>query len=255
MNISELEALGSSQLGPKLLQTLSQVQFKGLAGDFRFINGQLQPSVFEIVNVLGTRERSIGFWTEENGLVKKIDQQPRSSESALSTWKDHLKPIIWPGDADSVPKGWEIPTNGKKLRIGVPKRTGYTDLVKVTRDPITNSTVITGFCIDFFEAVIRELPYDVSYEFIPFEKRNGKAAGNYNDLVHQVFLGVSNIRSLTNLPFKREQLQKNYLSETISFILSINCRGMMRLWEIQPYWRTDPLTSISHSLSLNQELD
>ncbi|CAN7060364.1 hypothetical protein BRARA_D01494 [Brassica rapa] len=188
-NVSELDALGLSQYGPKLLKTLSQVQFKGLAGDFRFIKKQLQPSVFEIVNFLGTSERSIGFWTEKNGLVKKIDQQPRSSESALSTWKDHLKRIIWPGDADSVPKGWEIPTNGKKLRIGVPKRTGYTDLVKVTRDPITNSTVITGFCIDFFEAVIRELPYDVSYEFIPFEKPNGKAAGNYNDLVHQVFLG------------------------------------------------------------------
>ena len=192
VNISELEALGSSQLGPKLLQTLSRVQFKGLAGDFRFMNGQLQPSVFEIINVVGTGERSIGFWTEENGLVKKIDQKPQSVE-ALSTWKDYLKYIIWPGEADSAPKGWEIPTNGKKLRIGVPKRTGYTDLVKVTRNPITNSTVVTGFCIEFFEAVIRAMPYDVSYEFIPFEKGNGEAAGNYNDLVHQVYLEVSKI--------------------------------------------------------------
>nr|VDD13107.1 unnamed protein product [Brassica oleracea] len=230
-NISELEALGSSQLGPKLLQTLSQVQFKGLAGDFRFINGQLQPSVFEIVNVLGTRERSIGFWTEENGLVKKIDQQPRSSESALSTWKDHLKPIIWPGDADSVPKGWEIPTNGKKLRIGVPKRTGYTDLVKVTRDPITNSTVITGFCIDFFEAVIRELPYDVSYEFIPFEKRNGKAAGNYNDLVHQVFLGrydavVADTTILAN--------RSSYVDFTFPFIKS-GVGLIVPIRDVRPY--------------------
>ncbi|EOA29322.1 hypothetical protein CARUB_v10025603mg [Capsella rubella] len=187
-NVSEIESLGLSQYGPKLLQTLSRVHFKGLAGDFRFVNGQLQPSVFEIVNVIGTGERSIGFWTEENGLVKKLDQQPQSM-SALSTWKDHLKHIIWPGEADYVPKGWEIPTNGKKLRIGVPKRTGYTDLVKVTRDPITKTPTVTGFCIDFFEAVIRAMPYDVSYEFIPFEKRDGKPAGNYNDLVHQVYLG------------------------------------------------------------------
>ncbi|CAD5319413.1 Ionotropic glutamate receptor [Arabidopsis thaliana x Arabidopsis arenosa] len=187
-NVSELEALGLSQFGPKLLQTLLTVQFRGLAGEFRFFRGQLQPSVFEIVNIINTGEKSIGFWKEGNGLVKKLDQQA-SSISALSTWKDHLKHIVWPGEADSVPKGWQIPTKGKKLRIGVPKRTGYTDLVKVTRDPITNSTVVTGFCIDFFEAVIRELPYDVSYEFIPFEKPDGKTAGNYNDLVYQVYLG------------------------------------------------------------------
>ncbi|RID66344.1 hypothetical protein BRARA_D01493 [Brassica rapa] len=187
-NVSELESLGLSQYGPKLLKTLSQIKFKGLAGDFRFINGQLQPSMFEIINVVGTGEKSIGFWTEENGLVKTLNQKPRSM-SALSTWKNHLKQITWPGEAESVPIGWEIPTNGKKLRIGVPKRAGFTDLVRVTRDPITNSTSVTGFCIEFFEAVIGAMPYDVSYEFIPFEKRNGKAAGDYNDLVHQVYLG------------------------------------------------------------------
>ncbi|CAA7033006.1 unnamed protein product [Microthlaspi erraticum] len=188
INVSELEALGLSQYGPKLLQALSRVQFRGLAGDFGFVKGQLQPSVYEIVNVVGTGERSIGFWTEENGLVKKLDQQPQSM-SALSTWKDHLKQIIWPGEADSVPKGWEIPTNGKSLRIGVPKRIGYTDLVKVTRDPITNSTIVTGFCIDFFKAVIEEMPYDISYELVPFETPDGKPAGDHNDLVHQVYLG------------------------------------------------------------------
>ncbi|XP_020882835.1 glutamate receptor 2.3 [Arabidopsis lyrata subsp. lyrata] len=187
-NVSELEALGLSQFGPKLLETLSKVQFRGLGGDFHFVNGQLQPSVFEIVNMIGTGEKTIGFWTEGNGLVKQLDQQP-SSMSALSTWQDHLKQIIWPGEADSIPKGWEIPTNGKKLRIGVPKKIGFTDLVKVTRDPITNSTIVTGFCIDFFEAVIQAMPYDVSYEFIPFEKPDGKAGGSYNELVYQVYLG------------------------------------------------------------------
>lgn len=68
-----------------------------------------------------------------------------------------------------------------------------TELVKVTRDPITNSTVVTGFCIDFFEAVMRAMPYEVSYEFIPFMKQNDEPAGDYNDLVHQVYLAVSTI--------------------------------------------------------------
>ncbi|CDY45595.1 BnaA04g14620D [Brassica napus] len=161
-NVSELEALGLSQYGPKLIQILSQVQFKGLAGDFCFFKGQLQPSVLEIVN------QSVG---------------------ALSTWKDHLKHIIWPGEANSVPKGWEIPTNGKRLRIGVPKRTGYTDLVEVKKDPITNSQKVKGFCIDFFKAVTEAMPYDVSYDFFPFEKSDGTPAGDHNDLVYQVYLG------------------------------------------------------------------
>ncbi|CAD5319414.1 unnamed protein product [Arabidopsis thaliana] len=187
-NVSELEVLGLSQYGPKLLQTLSTIEFKGLAGDFRFVNRQLQPSVFEIVNVIGTRERSIGFWTEENGLVKKLDQEQRNI-CTLSTWQDHLKQIIWPGEANSVPKGWEIPMNGMRLRIRVPKRKGYTDLVKVTRDTITNSPVVTGFCIDFFEVVIRAMPYNISYDFIPFENPDGKPAGNYNALVYQVYVG------------------------------------------------------------------
>ncbi|ESQ46470.1 hypothetical protein EUTSA_v10000589mg [Eutrema salsugineum] len=59
-NVSELEPLGLSQYGPQLLQTLSRARFKGLVEDFRFVKGQLQPSVFEIVNVVGTGERSIG---------------------------------------------------------------------------------------------------------------------------------------------------------------------------------------------------
>ncbi|KAH0929785.1 hypothetical protein HID58_015512, partial [Brassica napus] len=191
-NVSELEALGLSQYGPKLIQILSQVQFKGLAGDFCFFKGQLQPSVLEIVNVIGTRERSIGFWTEENGLVKKLDQE-QQSVGALSTWKDHLKHIIWPGEANSVPKGWEIPTNGKRLRIGVPKRTGYTDLVEVKKDPITNSQKVKGFCIDFFKAVTEAMPYDVSYDFFPFEKSDGTPAGDHNDLKYDAVVGDTTI--------------------------------------------------------------
>jgi len=104
--------------------------------------------------------------------VKKLDKEPRSI-GTLSTWQDHLKHIIWPGEANSVPKGWEIPTNGNKLHIGVPKRIGFTDLVKVTRDPITNSTVVKGFCIDFFEAVIQAMPYDVSYELFLLKNPTG----------------------------------------------------------------------------------
>ncbi|KAE8099904.1 hypothetical protein FH972_017848 [Carpinus fangiana] len=122
----------------------------------------------------------------ESGLIRKLNL---ANTSTLSTSKDNLGPIIWPGDSSFAPKSWEIPTNGKKLRIGVPVKDGFTKFVKVTRDPSTNTTEVTGYCIAVFNAVMEKMPYTVSYEFIPFAKPDGGSAGNYNDLVYQVFLG------------------------------------------------------------------
>lgn len=183
---TDLEAFGISQSGPKLLQALSSTRFKGLTGDYNFVDGQLQSLAFEIVNVNDGGQRGIGFWTPEKGLLKKL-----SSNSTYSTPKSNLGPIIWPGDSISVPKGWNIPTNEKKkLRIGVPVKKGFSDFVKVTVDPSTNTTTVTGYCIDVFDAVMKALPYAVAYEFIPFAPPDGTSTSSYNDLIYQVFLGV-----------------------------------------------------------------
>ncbi|XP_033145546.1 glutamate receptor 2.1-like [Brassica rapa] len=189
--MSGFQGLGVSQYGPKLLQTLSGVRFKGLAGDFRFINRELQPSVFEIVNVNGHGGRTIGYWMKEHGLLKNVDQT-QATMTTFSTWKDLLRPVIWPGDTTFVPKGWEIPTNGKRLKIGVPTNSGSPQFVKVTRDPITNSTTFSGFCIEYFEAVIQAMPYDVSYDFYPIEDMD------YETLVYQVYLGVKHYQQFSS---------------------------------------------------------
>ncbi|XP_062022459.1 glutamate receptor 2.2-like [Rosa rugosa] len=175
-----LESFPISPYGPKLCQALSTTRFPGIAGDFMLIDGQLQSSNFRIINVNGRGARTIGFWTPLHGLVSKMS-------STNSTC--HLGPVIWPGESLSVPKGWEIPTKGKKLRIGVPVRDGFTELVKVTIDPTTNTTDVTGFSIDVFKAVVDMLPYALPYEFIPFAKPDGTKAGTYNDLCYQVYLG------------------------------------------------------------------
>ena len=120
-----------------------------------------------------------------------------TNTSTYSTSRYNLGPIIWPGDSSSVPKGWEIPTNGKKSRIGVPVKDGFREFVKVTHDPSTNTTRPTGYCIEIFETVMRKLPYAVSYEYIPFAKPNGESAGTYNDMVYQIFLGVGKNLHLT----------------------------------------------------------
>ena len=38
---------------------------------------------------------------------------------------------------------------------------------------------------------MKALPYNVDYELIPFAKPNGESVGTYNDMVYQVYLGVS----------------------------------------------------------------
>uniref|UniRef100_A0A2N9F0U9 Glutamate receptor n=1 Tax=Fagus sylvatica TaxID=28930 RepID=A0A2N9F0U9_FAGSY len=138
-NLTDLETFGVSLNGPKLREALWGTRFRGLSGEFSLDNGQLQSSTFQIINVNGNGEREIAFWTPENGLVRKLNS---TNTSTYSTSRYNLGPIIWPGDSSSVPKGWEIPTNGKKLRIGVPVKDGFSEFVKVTHDPSTNTTQV-----------------------------------------------------------------------------------------------------------------
>lgn len=187
---TDLERLGVSQSGPQLVQALSSTIFKGLSGNFSLLDGQLQSSKFQIINVNGNGEKGVGYWSPQNGLVRNLNSNTFSTTTSNAS---SLGPIIWPGDTTIKPKGWQIPNHGNKLKILVPVKHGFEEFVNVTYDPSTNTTVVTGFCIDVFEAVMEELPYAVSYEFYPFAKPNGQPAGSYNDLILQVFLGVKQL--------------------------------------------------------------
>ncbi|XWS17897.1 hypothetical protein CRYUN_Cryun33cG0107900 [Craigia yunnanensis] len=183
---TDLEMLGVSQNGPQLIQELSSIKFRGLTGDFHFVNGQLQSSVFQIVNVIGSGEKRVGFWIPKNGLVRNL----LTNTSTNCTSKPKLGPIIWPGDTNLVPRGWEIPTNGKKLRIGVPVKDGFTEFLEVVWDPISHKAKsIQGYCINVFDAVMAKMPYAVPYEYVQFATPDGKATGTYIELTDQVFYG------------------------------------------------------------------
>ncbi|KAL5699084.1 hypothetical protein ACHQM5_030033 [Ranunculus cassubicifolius] len=182
---TDLESLGTSQIGPSLLQLLSKTKLMGLSGEFCIKDGQLQSSAFQIVNVVGKGARGIGFWSPSLGTSKTLEMK---GTKKLTVSKDNLGAIIWPGDSVEVPKGWELPTSEKKLRIGVPVKDGFSEFVKVVKDPRTNATYITGFCIDVFKVVMESMPYAIPYEFVPFAKADGTNAGDYNELVDQISL-------------------------------------------------------------------
>ncbi|KAK6140932.1 hypothetical protein DH2020_025325 [Rehmannia glutinosa] len=186
-NATDLEAFGVSETGPKLIQALSTTTFKGLAGDFELVNGQLQAPPFQIVNMFGPGDRGIGYWTKKNGIVRELNFTSADTNT-YSTSKSNLGSIIWPDNASFPPKGWVIPTNGKKLRVAVPVKHGFDEFVRVIWKS-DNSTNVEGYCIDIFDAVMAALPYHVPYEYVPFATLDHNMAGDYNALAYQVHLG------------------------------------------------------------------
>ncbi|KAG7554891.1 Solute-binding protein family 3/N-terminal domain of MltF [Arabidopsis suecica] len=184
---TDLDDLGVALSGPKILQALTTVSFKGVAGRFQLKNGKLEAKTFKIVNIEESGERTVGFWKSKVGLVKSL--RVNQTGIKISHSSHRLRPIIWPGDTIFVPKGWEFPTNAKKLRIAVPKKDGFKHFVEVTKDANTNAPMITGLSIDVFDTAMRQMPYAVPYEYIPFETPDGKARGSYDEMVYHVFLG------------------------------------------------------------------
>ncbi|CAN6562370.1 unnamed protein product [Malus baccata var. baccata] len=169
-----------SKHGVVLLREILQRRFKGLSGEIQFPKGKLISGTLEIVNVIGKEARRVGFWFFEEKTEKAQSHMLNNGRNLLLS--NHLKTIRWPGGSKRQLSS-EI-----KLRIGVPVRVGFKELVRVEHDLQTNRTNVTGFSIDVFKIAISALPYKVHYEFFPFENENGVMAGTYNDLVYQVYL-------------------------------------------------------------------
>ncbi|KAL5730809.1 hypothetical protein ACHQM5_003600 [Ranunculus cassubicifolius] len=157
-NTTDMFNLSLSEVGPQLLQEILNSKFEGVSGEVHIIDGKLQPIQFEIINVLETMD--------------------------VRTVKD-LSLIVWPGESTNVPKGVILPS-GKKLKIGYPMKHTFTEFVGVKFDDISNNTIVTGYCIDVFTAVMKELPYDVFYEFVPFQAANGEVGISYEHFLRQV---------------------------------------------------------------------
>lgn len=147
----------------RLVDVILGTKFEGLSGYFNLTEGQLRQSELEIFNLVGHKERVIGYWSSKENV------------------KLRLKLPIWPGDTIEQPT---------KLRIGVPVRKGFTEFLKVERQGQNGTFEFSGFAIDLFLEVIKVLPFPLPFEFQPFPN-NGDSAGSYDDLIHFVANKVS----------------------------------------------------------------
>ncbi|XP_020587935.1 glutamate receptor 2.7-like [Phalaenopsis equestris] len=173
---TDLGSIGVYSNGPKLLESIKRTNFDGLSGKFHLVESQLEIQTFEIVNLVGRDRRRIGFWRSKNGI------------SGSKNSRSKLDVVTWPSGTKVVPKGWEWPTKGNKLRIAVPVQPKFNKFLYAEDDPLSKNLNVGGYSIDVFKAAMKELPY-VAYELIPYGlDSSGKPNATYHDILYQVYL-------------------------------------------------------------------
>ncbi|XP_030517740.2 glutamate receptor 2.8-like [Rhodamnia argentea] len=184
-NKLNFSSIGISEMGPKLLHNIQSINFQGLGGEFNLPDGELHPSAFEIFNIVENKEKIIGYWTLAQGLSRKLNSSTKVYYTASA---NDLKAPIWPGHTRKSPKGWVMPILGKKLKIGVPKKDGFSEFFKIEWDPHTSVPSYSGFVHDMFLTVLQALPFAVPYRYVPFVNESRQSAGTYDDMLYKIKL-------------------------------------------------------------------
>ncbi|KAK4348933.1 hypothetical protein RND71_031688 [Anisodus tanguticus] len=193
-----LEAMSIFDGGPLLLKNLLQSDFVGLTGPFKFSpDKSLIRPAYDIINVIGTGFRRVGYWSNCSGLSILPPETFYSKPPNRSSSSQKLYSVVWPGNNVQKPRGWVFPNNGKQLRIGVPIRVSYREFVS----QIQGTNNFKGFCIDVFTAAVNLLPYAVPHQFVPYG--NGHENPSYTDMVKLITAGkfdgvVGDIAIVTN---------------------------------------------------------
>lgn len=176
-----LDAMTKFDEGQTLLNKIKTTEMDGVTGKIQFdSDGNLINPAYDIINVIGTGLRTVGFWSNTSGLSTRPPQTVYTNMTSNCSENHKLHTVIFPGETTTPPRGWVFPNSGKELRIGVPNRVSYKAFV--SWDPVTNT--VRGYCMDVFSAAIALLPYAVPYKFVLFG--DGIHNPNYTDLVHRV---------------------------------------------------------------------
>ncbi|XWS29111.1 hypothetical protein CRYUN_Cryun24cG0000400 [Craigia yunnanensis] len=133
---------------------------KGVTGNVRFTSDRnLIHTAYEVINVIGTDYRRIGYWFSHSGLS-----------------------ILLPETL------WAKPPNRSSASQNITRRclawTNDTKTPWMVRGP----DAITGYCIDVFTAALNLLLYAVPYKLIPFGDDRTNPSGT--ELVRSITAGV-----------------------------------------------------------------
>ncbi|XP_045786069.1 glutamate receptor 3.6-like isoform X2 [Trifolium pratense] len=180
-----LDAVKIFNEGNQLRKSIHEVNMTGVTGPFRYTSdGNLANPAYEIINVIGTGTRRIGYWSNYSGLSIVPPETLYSKPPNRSIENQKLLTVFWPGETTQRPRGWVFPNNGKMLKIGVPKRVSYREFVS----QVQSTDTFKGFCIDVFLSAVNLLPYAVPYKFIPYG--DGQSNPSNTELVRLITTGV-----------------------------------------------------------------
>ncbi|GMI82636.1 GLUTAMATE RECEPTOR 2.7, glutamate receptor 2.7 [Hibiscus trionum] len=178
------EAMGKSQANAtskEIFKQLLSSDFEGLSGRIRFRNKTLlQHRTFQIINVVGKSYREVAIWSPDSGFTGTSEKHEGENSRIGNMTMKELGPLYWPGGLQTVPKGRPSFGEDKPLKIGVPARGAFNQFVKVSYDQGLNSSYVTGFSVEVFEAVLKHLPDHLPYELVPYY-------GSYDDMVEEVY--------------------------------------------------------------------
>ncbi|CAD6338611.1 unnamed protein product [Miscanthus lutarioriparius] len=167
--------------GEQMLQQLLLTNFTGLTGPVQFNSDRnLVYPAYDILNIGGSSSRLIGYWSNYSGLSVAAPEILYQRPPNTSSLAQRLYNVVWPGDSTTTPKGWVFPNNGQPLRVGVPMKPSFKELVAGGKGPDN----VTGYCIDIFNAAIKLLPYPVPCQFITIG--DGRKNPNYDDIINMV---------------------------------------------------------------------
>ncbi|XP_057968310.1 glutamate receptor 3.2-like isoform X2 [Malania oleifera] len=226
-----IERLPENSKSKILLPTILSSNFRGLSTEIRFMNYKLvHAPAFQIVNVVGKSYREMGYWSPKFGFSRtmfKDDGAERQRNSSTSA-EDVLGSVYWPGGKTSVPvRLMETTLSGrqKPLRIGVPVRSNFTQYVKVIQDE--NGTYFSGFSLDVFDAVTKLLPYQLPYEWIPFNGTYDKLVEAVNQKALDAAVGDMQI---TSDWCKLTEFSQPYVESGLVIVVPVNSNESQEPW-------------------------
>ncbi|XP_039122464.1 glutamate receptor 3.1-like isoform X2 [Dioscorea cayenensis subsp. rotundata] len=180
-NASKLSLFNGGKL---LLNKIKRIRMEGLTGLVQFDpDGNLIHPAYDIINVVGSGLKMIGYWSNYSGLSVISPEKLYNMPPNKSSVNQKLNNVIWPGDMVIKPRGWVFANNGKELKIGVINRPFFQEIL--SKDLETGT--VKGYCIDVFTAAMNLLDYPVHYKFIPFG--DGLNMPDYQEILYKVAAG------------------------------------------------------------------
>ncbi|XP_061346106.1 glutamate receptor 3.6-like isoform X2 [Gastrolobium bilobum] len=180
-----LDSLNVFNEGNLLRRSIYEVNMTGVSGPFKYTsNRDLVNPAYDIINVIGTGSRRIGYWSNYSGLSVVPPEALYSKPANHSKISQKVFPVIWPGDTDQKPRGWVFPNNARLLKIGVPISVSYHEFVSHVQGTADS---FEGFCIDVFLSALNLLPYAVPYKFVPYG--DGRNNPSLTELVRLITTG------------------------------------------------------------------